>query len=271
MPGRPDMLSGRDGSAIAYHRSPGTGPGVLFLPGFMSNMEGAKATALETWCRTHGRAFLRFDYFGHGQSGGRFEDGSIGRWTEDVTLVLDRLTDGPQILVGSSMGGWLMLLTALARPGRIAGLLGIAPAPDLTEKLLWRQLSPSDRERIKRLGKIWQTSAYSQSPYTITWQLIVEGRNHLLLDRQIPVSSPVRLLHGMRDVDVPWEISLRLAERLAGDDVRVILVKDGDHRLSRTTDILLLIETLLELSHAVTCRGQVPALAIDRQSADAGR
>ena len=244
----PEILDATDGVSIAYHRIRGKSPGVVFMGGFMSDMTGIKATTLEAFCRARGQAFLRFDYRGHGASSGGFEDGTIGRWSQDALAAFDRLTDGPQIVVGSSMGGWIALLTALKRPERMAGLVGIAAAPDFTEDLIWAGLAPEKRERLARDGVIREPSEYSDKPYGFTMALIEDGRRHLLLrGGPLAVTCPVRLLHGMRDPDVPWQRSLRLSEKLAGADVRVVLVKDGDHRLSREQDLALLCKTVEEL------------------------
>ncbi|MBI1778202.1 MAG: alpha/beta hydrolase [Proteobacteria bacterium] len=243
----PAILTRPDGSTIAYARLEGKAPGVLFLSGFHSDMTGIKATRLEAHCRRRGQAYLRFDYLGHGQSSGRFEDGGIGRWAEDAIACIDHLTDGAQVLVGSSMGGWLMLLAALARPERVDGLLGIAAAPDFTEELLWPSLPEAAREAIEADG-VWQRpSAYGPDPYPITKGLIEEGRRHLLLGRTLPLACPVRLIHGMADADVPYVYSLWLADALAASDVVVSLVKDGEHRLSREADIERICGTLDEL------------------------
>lgn len=207
-------------------------------------MTGTKALALESYARRRGQAFLRFDYQGHGQSSGRFEDGSIGRWVEDAVAALDALTEGPQVLVGSSMGGWIMLLAALARPQRIAALVGIAAAPDFTEDLMWRRFPAEVRAAIEQEGVYHLPSDYSESPYPITKRLIEEGRRHLLLQAPIPLRCPVRLLQGQRDPDVPWQTALRLAEQLESDDVEVTLVKAGDHRLSEPRDLARLEATL---------------------------
>lgn len=228
---------------LAYRAIDGKGPGVVFLGGFHSDMTGSKAAYLAEWCAARGRAFLRFDYSGHGVSGGRFDAGTIGRWAEDAAAVLTALTEGPQILVGSSMGGWIALLLALRHPGRVAGLIGIAAAPDFTEELMWAQFPAEIRARIERDGAWTRPSAYGDG-YPITRALIEDGRNHLLLNGPIALDMPVRLLHGQDDPDVPWQHSLRLAERLAGTDVEVTLIKDGDHRLSRSQDLSLLGRTL---------------------------
>ena len=234
---KPSLLAAPDGATIAYRQTPGKGPGVVFLTGFRSDMSGGKALAVEALCRAQGRAFVRFDYTGHGLSSGAFADGTIGRWTEDALLVLDRVTRGPQVLVGSSMGGWIALLLARARPARIAGLVGIATAPDFTEDLVHDVLDADARERLARDGQIVMPSAYDPEPCVITRRLIEEGRKHLLLRAPIAFAAPVRLIHGMEDHDVPWQTSLKLAERLAGADVEITLVKDGRHRLSEPADL----------------------------------
>ena len=240
----PAILARPDGATIAYHRLAGEAPGIVFLGGFRSDMTGTKALFLEDYCRRRGRAFVRFDYFGHGASSGDFAQGTIGRWREDAIAVIDSLTTGPQILVGSSMGGWIMLLAALARPGRIAGLVGIAGAPDFTEELLWLRLSPAQREEIIERGAVVLPSDFDPAGYLYTRALIEDGRQHLLLREPIALDLPVHLLHGLADESVPWQLSLRLAERLASQDVAVTLVKDGDHRLSTPADLARLGQTL---------------------------
>jgi pimeloyl-ACP methyl ester carboxylesterase len=240
----PGILTREDGATIAYRRRAGKAPCVVFLGGFMSDMMGTKAETLDQFCAARGQAYLRFDYFGHGASSGAFADATVGRWTDDTLAALDRLTEGPLVLVGSSLGGWLMLLAALARPARVAALVGIAAAPDATEALMWRRFPEAVRQTIIAQGAIRIPSAYSAEGYLITRALIEDGRRHLLPASDIPVSCPVRLLHGMDDPDVPWQTSLELTQRLRSADVRVVLVKDGDHRLSRPADLALLLRTL---------------------------
>ncbi len=232
-----------DGVELAWARLDGRGPTVLFLPGFNSDMTGDKATMLAGFCAERGQAMLRFDYSGHGASGGRFEDGTITRWRDDALAAIDRLVTGPIAFVGSSMGGWMALLAALARPERVAGLVGIAAAPDFTETLMWEAMTFEERRTLMRDGVLRVPSQYGE-PYPVTRALIEDGRAHLLLDAPIALACPVRLLHGQRDPDVPWELSLRIAEQVSSDDVQVILVKDGDHRLSRPEDLALLRRTL---------------------------
>jgi pimeloyl-ACP methyl ester carboxylesterase len=237
-------LSMPDGATIAYRRREGRAPGVIFLGGYMSDMTGTKASALDAFCAARGQAYLRFDYFGHGESSGDFKDATIGRWKADALAVIDRLTQGPQVLVGSSIGGWIMLLAALARPQRIEALIGIAAAPDATEDLMWAELDAAARETMLRDGFVRLPSEYSPEGYIFTRRLIEEGRDHLVTRAPLPIACPVRLLHGMRDPDVPWRVSLDLMARLQGADVALTLVKDGDHRLSRDADLALLMRTL---------------------------
>ncbi|SFS04836.1 alpha/beta fold hydrolase [Sphingomonas jatrophae] len=239
-----DFLARADGLALAYAHRPGTGPTLVFLPGYRSDMQGSKALALDAWAAEQGRAVLRLDYAGNGASGGAFEDGTLESWRDDALFLIDRLTHGPLILVGSSMGGWIALLVALARPDRVAGLVGIAAAPDFTE---W-SFDAERRATLLRDGRLAEPSPYSDKPTVTTRAFWESGQRNLLLGSAIPIRAPVRLLQGQADAEVPWQIALRLAESLAGDDVRLTLVKDGDHRLSRAQDIALLIETIAELT-----------------------
>lgn len=245
----PHILNLPDGSHLAYHQlSAQEGrPCVVFLGGFMSDMTGTKATALEQFCKAKGYGFIRFDYFGHGQSSGKFTDGTITRWKNDVLTILDTLTNGPQIIIGSSMGGWLMLLAALARPEKVKALIGVASAPDFTEGLIWNVMTPGEQTQLMENGLFHQPSDYSDDPYPISRELVLDGRNHLLLDRQIPINGPVRLLHGMKDDDVPYGLSITLIQRLESNDVQLQLIKASDHRMSSETDITLLTDTLESL------------------------
>jgi pimeloyl-ACP methyl ester carboxylesterase len=238
------ILARPDGATIAYRRRHGAAPGIVFLAGFRSDMTGTKALFLDDYCRRHGRAYVCFDYFAHGQSSGDFALGTIGRWAEDAVAVIDSLTAAPQILVRSSMGGWLMLLAALARPGRVAALVGIAAAPDFTNELLPQRLSADQRRTLDEDGRLVLPSPYDSAGYLYTKALIDDGNRHLLLDREIPLDMPVRLLHGLDDASVPWRHSLRLAEQLRSRDVAVTLVKAGDHRLSTPADLARLAQTL---------------------------
>ncbi len=222
-----------DGETLAYRTRRGRQPtGVLWLGGLASDMIGAKATMLDSWAADSDRSFTRFDYFGHGESSGAFVEGTIGRWTEDALAIFDACTDGPQILVGSSMGGWVSLLVALARPERVKGMVLIAPAPDFTEDLMWDQFS-DDIKALLNDGKIYeQPSLYDDNPYLISPQLIEDGRQHLLLRKPIEVTCPIRILHGMQDIDVPWRRSLTLVDQCTSDDISVTFVKNADHRMS---------------------------------------
>lgn len=235
-----------DGETVAYQHCEGALPGVLFLSGFNSNMQGDKAQFLDAWCRERGRQYTRLDYHGHGSSSGKFEEGTIGRWRDDALAVLDEVTSGPQLLVGSSMGGWMMLLLALARHERICGLVGVAPAPDFTQALAGGGLAPEQLLQLELSGFCDIENCYDDGePYRISRELLEEGKQHCLLQADnIAIDLPVRLLHGQCDDDVPWERSLALAEKLASSDVEVQLVKDGDHRLSRPADLERLGRTL---------------------------
>jgi pimeloyl-ACP methyl ester carboxylesterase len=238
------ILTREDGATIGYRRREGKSPTVVFLCGFNSDMSGAKAEAVDAFCAARGHAFVRFDYFAHGLSSGDFAAATIGRFLGDTLAVIDKLTEGKLVLVGSSIGGWLMLLAALARPARVKALIGIAAAPDATEDLMWQRMSFELREDVITRGAVRVPSKYSAAGYLITRELIEEARGHLVMRAPLAIDRPVRLLHGMMDPDVPYETSLALADRLTGNDVQVTLVKDGDHRLSRPQDIGLLCRTL---------------------------
>jgi pimeloyl-ACP methyl ester carboxylesterase len=241
----PRILECGDGRTIAYHRLAGKSPTVVFLTGFKSDMTGGKALALEEFCRERGQAFLRFDYTGHGQSSGVFEEGTIGQWADDAVTALDELTEGDLVLVGSSMGGWIMLLAALARKPRIRGLIGIAAAPDFTRDLLWDVFTDDQKQAMERDGYVELPNCYDdQEPYRICKPLIDDGWDQLLLDKPIGLDIPVRLIHGLKDDDVPWKTSLRIQEQLTSNDVEVTLVKDGGHRLSEDHDLDRLTRTL---------------------------
>lgn len=250
----PDFLTCDDGRrTIAYHRTAAIGeganrPGVVFLGGFASDMTGTKATALEAWAKARGRAFLRFDYTGHGASSGRFEDGCVSDWARDAADVLDALTEGNQVLVGSSMGGWIALLLARARPGRVAGMVGIAAAPDFTEALMWAGMTPADRAALERDGRLLRPTPYAPEPQVIARRLIEDGRNNLILNAPIPAPYPVRLLHGAADTDVPVTHGLRLLEALDGPDVRLTLVRGADHRFSGPTELSLIEQSVEAVS-----------------------
>jgi pimeloyl-ACP methyl ester carboxylesterase len=235
----------RDGRRLAFRRRAGAGPAIVFLPGYMSDMDGGKATALDSWAEASGRAMLRFDYAGCGLSDGDFEAQTLATWRDDSLAMIDSL-DGPVILVGSSMGGWLMLLAALARSERVHALVGIAAAPDFTD---WG-FDSAQKSAIRDLGRLEEPSPYGDSPYVTTRAFWESGEALRLLDREIAVDCPVRLLHGLEDADVPWRISLRLMERLRSADIGATLIKGGDHRLSRPGDIARLIAAVEALPKA---------------------
>ena len=241
----PDFLTTAQGRRIAFHRTAGAGPGVVFLGGFRSDMGGTKALALQDWAERRGRAFVRFDYSGHGESSGDFLDGCIGDWAADAAAAVSVLTDGPQVLVGSSMGGWISLLLARAMPGRVAGLVGIAAAPDFTEDSMWAGFTDAQRAEMAQAGRVALPSEYSDEPYVITQRLIEDGRQHLVLRSPLPLPFPVRLLQGTADADVPVSVALRLLDHATGPDIRLALVRDADHRFS-TPDCLAMIEAALE-------------------------
>jgi pimeloyl-ACP methyl ester carboxylesterase len=246
---------GADNAArrIAVRARAGSGPGLFWLGGFNSDMKGTKALALDAWAAEHGRACVRFDYSGHGESGGRFADGTVGRWLEESLAVFERFCAGPQVVVGSSMGGWIALLLARevakrARSASLAGLVLIAPAPDFTEELMWKGFSPDIRREIETKGVWLRPSQYGDgTPYPITRDLIEEGRNHLLLGGSIEVGCPVRILQGAKDPDVPWRHAFALVHRLPADDVVLTMIQDGDHRLSRPQDIARIIAAVAEI------------------------
>ena len=240
----PEHLITPQGRRIAFHRTPGAGPGVVFLGGFRSDMQGTKALHLEAWAQARGRAFLRFDYSGHGLSGGAFEDGCIGDWAQDAAAVLAALCDGPQVLVGSSMGGWIALLLARAQPDRVAALVGIAAAPDFTEDSVWAGMTPDERAAMARVGRIERPSDYAPEPYVFTRRLIEDGRSHLVLRSPLALPMPVRLLQGTADADVPQAVALRLLDHAEGPDIRLTLVRGADHRFSDPACLDLLSSTL---------------------------
>jgi pimeloyl-ACP methyl ester carboxylesterase len=244
---------GADSREIAAQVRSGVGPGLLWLGGFKSDMNGTKAAALDSWAEQHGRACTRFDYSGHGESGGVFTDGTIGRWLEESLAVFVELCRGPQVLIGSSMGGWLALLLtrelqrrAIPADVSVAGLVLIAPAVDFTEELMWKRFPAAVKRELEQTGVWMRPSEYSEEPYPITRRLIEEGRKHLLLGGLIETGCPVRILQGVQDADVPWNHAVELVSRIARDDVVLTLVKDGDHRLSRPEDIERLLAAVAE-------------------------
>lgn len=249
MTNAPSFLTTASGNRIAYHHQPGSSPGVMFCCGFRSDLTSTKATALAEWCASRGVAFTRFDYNGHGASDGEFADYTIGGGIADALGVLEHVAPGPQVLVGSSMGAWIALHAALARKWQVRALIGVAPAPDFTERLMFARMTPEQRAEMESEGKIWVHSDYTSSDYPISRHFIHEARAHLLLDDVIGLDKPVQLFHGQQDVDVPWETSILLSQQLVSDDVTVTLIKDGDHRLNRPSDLQLLmnaVERMLE-------------------------
>jgi len=244
-PPEPDFLDRPDGDRLAYRYRAGRGPTIVFLPGYMSDMDGGKAVALDAWAEAEDRAMLRLDYSGCGRSGGDFEAGTLDRWRDDALAVIDGVTSGPLLVVGSSMGGWLMLLVALALPERVAALIGIAAAPDFTE---WGYTDAKKRQLAEE-GRVSIPFVYGGPPYVTTAGFWRSGTANQLLGREIAIDCPVRLIHGQADNDVPFAISIELAAALRSRDVETLLVKDGDHRLSRPQDIAKLIaitKSLLE-------------------------
>ena len=237
-----EYLTTPQGRRIAHHRTEGQGPGIVFLGGFMSDMTGSKAMFLQDWAAAQGRAFLRFDYSGHGQSSGAFEDGCIGDWVEDAMAMIKALTEGPQVLVGSSMGGWIALQIARTLPDRVKGLVGIAPAPDFTEDSMWAGFSEAQRVALMDQGRIVIPSDYSEDGYPITRRLIEDGRARLVLRTPLSLPFPVRILQGTADTDVPVSVALRLMDHADCPDLRLTLVKGADHRFS-TPECLAMIAT----------------------------
>jgi len=248
-PTAPRTITREDGATIAYHSTPGKSSdhsiGVVFFGGSHSDMNGTKAVALEHWCQDQGRAYLRFDYTGHGQSSGAFEDGCISDWAADARFVLDRLTTGRQVLVGSSMGGWIMLMVAQARADRVVGLMGLAAAPDFTENLMWTVLSEAQRSELEIHGQISLPNDYDpDKPCILTKKFIDDGKANLILRDPLNIQVPVRLIQGLQDADVPWATALKIQEVLVTDDVEIQFVKRGDHRLSKAHDLVRLGRTL---------------------------
>jgi len=241
---QPSYITTPQGRRIAYHKSEGQAPGVVFLGGFKSDMEGTKALHLEAWARSEGRAFLRFDYSGHGQSSEAFTDGSIGEWAEDAIAAISELTTGPQILVGSSMGGWIALLLCKAMPERIAGLVGVATAPDFTEDSMWAGFSNAQKEELAKNGLIELPSDYADDPYVITEKLIEDGRNQLVLRSPLNLPFPTRFLQGTADEDVDMSVALQLLDHAVGSDIRLTLVKDADHRFSDESCLALIVASI---------------------------
>lgn len=244
-------LARPDGVKLAWRRVAGAGPTVVWLGGFRSDMAGTKAQALADWAQASGRAYLRFDYFGHGESGGDFREGTITRWREDALAVLDELIDGEAVLVGSSMGGWIACLAAMVRPERVKAMVLVAPAPDFTEKLMAPEIPPEGRRALRDEG-VWLRPSEYGDPYPITAALLEDGARWSILPGPVPIEAPVRILQGGEDPDVPWRHALELAQAFKGPDVVFTLIKDGDHRLSRPQDIERLVAAVGEVADLST-------------------
>ena len=247
----PQFFTSASGRSIAYSRTLGEGPGVLFCCGYRSDMSSTKATAIAEWCEQRNVPFTRFDYNGHGKSDGDFKEFTIGGAMQDALEVIDEITKGPQIIIGSSMGGWVALNAAKERRAVIKGIIGVAPAPDFTERLMYPRMTPEQRREIEDEGVIWAHSEMTDSDYPITWNFITEARNHLMLDDVIGLDIPVQIFHGQQDDSVPWENSLILARQLTGDEVNVTFIKDGDHRLNRPADLQLMLDALGRMRQAL--------------------
>ncbi len=247
----PEFLTTAAGRNIAYERIAGRAPGIVFLGGFKSDMGGTKAVHLEAWARARRRAFLRFDYSGHGESSGNFTDGCIGDWAEDSEAAIRQLTTGPQVLVGSSMGGWISLILAGRLSDRIAGIVGIAAAPDFTEDSMWAGFSAAEHAELDRTGQVALPSDYGE-PYIITRRLIEDGRKHLVLRRAMPLPFPSRFLQGTADADVEISVALRLLDHAEGGDIRLTLVKGADHRFSSPKCLVLIERSIADVLQAAT-------------------
>ncbi|ADE39480.1 alpha/beta fold hydrolase [Candidatus Puniceispirillum marinum] len=248
----PDFLDINDTQRIAYHKIDGQKPGIIFLCGHGSDMQGTKSIYMENWARAQGHAFIRFDYRGHGASDGNFLDLAISDWTADALAVIDQLTAGPQILVGSSLGGWIMLNAACSRPERIAGLIGIAAAPDFTKELIWDKLDKDAQSAMKQTGFLSVPNPYADEPVIYPYHLVEDGAGHLHLQGDmIKINAPVRLLHGMQDEEVPWQVASRIMEKLVSDDVLLHLDKTATHRFSEPAQLDLLGQTIANLVRCI--------------------
>lgn len=243
----PDFITGQQGRRIAYHHTQGNGPTIVFCGGYMSDMEGTKALFLEKTCKKLNLPYLRFDYSGHGESSEAFVDGTIGKWMEDALTVIDEITNGELIIIGSSMGGWIGLLVSLVRKERVKAFIGIAAAPDFTREIMWDNYSDAIKETLKRDGLYLEPSEYRDEPYKVSYKLIQDGESHILLNKTIELDCPVRLFHGLRDMDVPSSYSSRIAEKLSSDDVIISFNKTGDHRLSSDADLNRIKQAIIDL------------------------
>ena len=249
----PRFITSPDGHKIAYNTLAGSSPAVIFFPGFFSNMEGTKATFLEQQCRGRGQAYIRFDYRGHGKSDGRFEDGTFSEWLADALLVLDETASAPVLAVGSSMGGFVALHCALSRPDKIAGMIGIATSPDFTESIYRERMTEQQRQIMRALGYLETPSEYQDEPVKITHKLIEDGKKHIIMNRdRIDLDIPVCLIHGKKDADVPWKKSAELQEKIGRKQCELILIPDGEHRLSRPHDLELIGQKVEEMSRVIS-------------------
>lgn len=246
-----------NGHQIAYIHHSGSKPGVLFLPGFRSDMRGSKAEAVAHYCLAHDVEFASLDYIAHGESGGVFDNFTISKALDDVSDIITYVLKHSAVIIGSSMGGWLMLLAALRHPERVSGLIGIAAAPDFTERLMFEKFNPEQHRALREEGVVYEPSEYSHEDYPITQALIEDGRKHLLLDDTIRLNMPAHFIHGQCDTDVPWQFSLIAAEKMLSNEVAITLIKDGEHRLSRPQDIQCLLgatEQMLRLTNPEAAR-----------------
>lgn len=244
---QPSFLELPNNQRLAYALTEGSLPCVIFMGGFKSDMTGSKATALEASCKERGQRFIRFDYSGHGSSSGKFQEGTIGAWKNDALAIIDRLGAEKNILVGSSMGAWIALLCALERRENVMGLVGIASAPDFTEKLIWERLNAGQKQMLQKEGVYYAPSCYGEEPYPITLKLIEEARNHLLLDKEIKLDIPVKLLHGTADEDVPWQVSTSLLQLITSKNAALTIIKNGNHRLSEPEQLSMLCDAVKNL------------------------
>ena len=245
------FLTSETGEKLAYKQTQGRGPTMIWCGGLKSDMEGGKAQHLDRWAQEDGHHFIRFDYFGHGLSGGRFEDGTVSRWAQDIVSIIDALAQEDIILIGSSMGGWASLLAALARPPRVKALLLIAPAPDFTQKLVWKRWSEAQRKELEMQGVVYEPSGYDE-PYSYSKALMEDGRDNQILDSPIEFDGPVRILQGASDAVVPWTHSYKLVDALTSADIDYTLVKNGDHSLSSPSDLDRLVRAAKELRRKIT-------------------
>lgn len=244
---QPSFLESTNNNRIAYVLNDGKLPCVVFFGGFKSDMTGTKAVTLEKYCIEEGQMFVRFDYTGHGQSSGEFKNGTIGQWKKDALAVINKINADKYIFAGSSMGAWISMLCAREMPGKIGGLVGIASAPDFTEKLIWEKLNADQQTELQKNGVYYAPSCYGEEPYPIMLNLIEEARDHLLLDNNINLDIPVRLLHGTEDEDVPWEFSTRILQRISSKNAALTLIKGGNHRLSEPAQLNMLCEAVKTL------------------------